>query len=460
MASGAAADTLRSSLEGLTSWAASRGPSGLALAAGAGALVIHVVVLALMWTLPSPPGHLLRWFNGAASLAHLALGAVCAVVAPRAALPREAGAAVSLAYGDGVVRTLPDGTPDSFYTVDMDLSSLGRALSVFGAAGVEVRAEATLTEGGSPTPGTFLVSASAAGPSLRFVAAPREPDPVHIEIVPPPSSGADKPPGVGALRLALKLDTSAMDTTWRLVAQVPEPACDSMRNLFPAWLTQARAAAAFCVLTSLAHALLVLFHVPYEAALASRLNPVRWAEYSVTSPIMMTMLSNPLGITAAPSVFSVFLTTSVTNVFGLAVDAAESYQAAATYMLAGYLVFVVAWLYVGERVVFFLRAAALSERAPRGFADAAAIGGALLLAVLYLLFPAIQAGQVLLSTPDNHKYLLGELFFLLSSLFSKTTLVALAVGLGYRPSWTAAYSNSAGPPRAPEATTADEKKKA
>ena len=380
------------------------------------------------------------------------------MAAPRAALPREAGAAVSLAYGNGVVRSLPDGAPDSLYMVDMDISSLGRALSVFGASGAEVRAEATLTEGGPPIPGTLLVSASAAGPSLRFVAAQLQPDAVNIEIVPP--HGAETTPAVGALRLSLKLDASAMDTSWRLVAQVTEPASAAVRNLLPAWLTQARAAAAFCILTSSAHALLVLFHVPYEAALASRRNPVRWAEYSVTSPIMMTMLSNPLGITAAPSVFSVFLTTSVTNVFGLAVDAAESYQAAATYMLAGYLVFIVAWLYMGERVVFFLRAAALSERAPRGFVDAAAIGGALLLAVLYLLFPAIQTGQVLLSTPDNDKYLLGELLFLLSSLLSKSTLVALAVGLGYRPSWTAAYSSSASPPRTQESTTADEKKHA
>jgi len=234
---------------------------------------------------------------------------------------------------------------------------------------------------------------------------------------------------------------------WKIRALVPRN--ESLRDfytdyqvdLLPAWVTQRFTTGLFSALTVCAHLYLASAAWYTESVLVAGRQPVRWLEYTVTSGIMMTNVSNATGAVRFGTVAAIFLSTAVTNLFGLAIEYVSSPVMKWAMYAAGYGAFFPAWIIVLVRISAFLRffnffKCLASSTSPIGAVDDVLgyilAGTALLLGMAYLCFPAIQAVQILV--PES--YARCELMFIAASMLSKTFLTVASLGLKTRPQTT------------------------
>lgn len=220
-------------------------------------------------------------------------------------------------------------------------------------------------------------------------------------------------------------------------------------------LTQSTAL--FSLFTSAAHFLLWLNKHYYLNGLKNNVNVARWIEYFITSGIMMVNTANVNDVCNLNDVLSVFTCTAITNLFGLAIEQTKSIPMKWFFMASGFVPFVLPWLMIINKYTYLydylmenflgsfkddeelfngrIKIKELREQINNNLNLVGLASG--ILFFLYFLFPAIQCCQILY--PD--KYKLGELMFILSSLFSKTWLNVGVYLLARRPNTSAEYLN-------------------
>lgn len=222
-------------------------------------------------------------------------------------------------------------------------------------------------------------------------------------------------------------------------------------NMLPP-INQRHGVALFGALTAMSHSFLWLNgNGMYKTWVYEyRQQPMRWAEYTVTSGIMMVLLSNSLNVMEYNDVLAVFLTTAVTNIFGYAIEQVDgnNEQAKWVFMGAGFALFLYAWSLVADRLFQMLELFAYLKEQFTEAADGVFSKEDLKemednfewnirllkvmctgLSIAYYLFPAIQIGQILYPA----KYALGEAMFILASCVSKIFLTVSAYFMGRRP---------------------------
>lgn len=220
--------------------------------------------------------------------------------------------------------------------------------------------------------------------------------------------------------------------------------------------------ALFSLLTAVAHYGLYSYS-GYSGWINSGQNPMRWIEYSITSGIMMTCLASVSNIKNNYNVLSVFWFTSITNIFGMAIEATKLEEYKLAFMAFGFIPFIVPWYMITDKYTNFStsinnfeslfddeedRTIELGnnedgepitiskedfEENKESLSDISYLILGIL--VLYNLFPAIQTLQIFF--PE--KYRLGELSFIFASFISKISLNSGIYALGGRPNFTADY---------------------
>jgi len=190
----------------------------------------------------------------------------------------------------------------------------------------------------------------------------------------------------------------------------------------------------FSFLTALAH-LYTVYNLPwYLASLKQGQQSLRWLEYAVTSSTMMVALSNPMGLVRLSTVLSIFVTASVTNAFGFMIEMQPKHVV--LWMICGYALFLAGWMYIFEEIIWIssVLRQLYNENTPTSASqvwDVATLLSAtgIVLASLYVLFPAIQTTQFLFPAD----YAIGELLYILSSATAKLFLVYAAHLFRQRP---------------------------
>lgn len=215
-----------------------------------------------------------------------------------------------------------------------------------------------------------------------------------------------------------------------------------------------KSTAFFSALTSLAHMVPVIMNKQYYKNIASSLNTLRWVEYMITSGIMMVNIANVNDINSLNDTLSVFICTSITNAFGLAIEQTTSTFYKWICMLLGFIPFALPWYMVVNRSLYLYRyfyenllgsfnnndvifgdqtKKKLKETIDNNLLYVGLATGVLFF--LYFLFPAIQMCQIWY--PD--KYALGEFLFIIASLFSKVWLNIGVYLLSNRPNVSKQY---------------------
>ena len=215
-----------------------------------------------------------------------------------------------------------------------------------------------------------------------------------------------------------------------------------------------KSTAFFSALTSLAHMVPIIRNKQYNDTIGASLNTLRWVEYMITSGIMMVNIANVNDINSLYDTWSVFICTSITNAFGLAIEQTTSTLYKWVFMVLGFVPFALPWYMIVDRYLYLYRY--FNENLLGSFDDDDIIFGEQtkkklketidenllyvglatgVLFFLYFLFPAIQMCQIW--HPD--KYALGEFLFILASLFSKVWLNVGVYLLSNRPNVSKQY---------------------
>lgn len=210
----------------------------------------------------------------------------------------------------------------------------------------------------------------------------------------------------------------------------------------------------FSALTSIAHLIPIILNKYYNEQITNKQNALRWLEYMITSGIMMVNIANVNDIDNLGDTLSVLICTSITNAFGLAIEQTPSNFYKWAFMFLGFIPFALPWYMVIDRYIYIYKY--FTEVLLDSFKDDELIFGKIpkselketvdenlfyvgiatgILFLLYFLFPVIQIYQIWFP----NKYAMGELLFIIASLFSKVWLNIGVYFLGGRPNISKQY---------------------
>jgi hypothetical protein len=174
--------------------------------------------------------------------------------------------------------------------------------------------------------------------------------------------------------------------------------------------------AAFLFLSAAAHWSLATFARRwYEAELARGMNRARWAEYSLSSSVMIVVIAMLVGIYDVASLLLLFATNASMILFGWLMEMrnAERERVGWTAYWFGVLVGAVPWLAIG----IYLAGAASGPGGPPGFVYAIYVS-------IFVFFNVFALNMLLQyrRTGRWREYLYGERVYMLLSLFAKSAL--------------------------------------